>query len=392
MHWNIAGKRARRSINSPGRAMALEAFALGVSCRRFKPHLFMVLVQTASALLYFITEAAFNNGLNTHVYVTYRHIVGGIVVLPFAYFLERKVRPKLTFALFVEIFLLSLLGVGLTVNMYFASMRYTSPAFVSATINTIPSLTFILSVIFRLEDLDVRDSHGLAKVIGTAFSLIGAMSLTLYRGKEIRCPWNSPIHLTRSTFHKDWIKGSVLCVASCIAWSIWFTAQGFLLKRYPAQLSLTAWVNFVGAAQSAVFTAIAIRREPGAWSCTSLIDLGAIFFAGILSSGLNTSMLIWCTKEKGPVFVTMFCPLQTLLVVVFAYFILSERLYMGSFVGGVTIIMGLYLLLWGKGGDQELCIKSQEPSHSSCDYQNESKMKIVTAPDKDGPQSTLNKL
>lgn len=56
---------------------------------KFKPHLFMVLVQVALVLLYFLVEISFKNGMNPHVFVTYRHAVGGIVVLPFAYFLER---------------------------------------------------------------------------------------------------------------------------------------------------------------------------------------------------------------------------------------------------------------------------------------------------------------
>jgi len=56
---------------------------------KFKPHLFMVLVQVALVLQYFLVEASFNNGMDPHVFVTYRHAIGGIVVLPFAYFLER---------------------------------------------------------------------------------------------------------------------------------------------------------------------------------------------------------------------------------------------------------------------------------------------------------------
>ncbi|KAM0988792.1 hypothetical protein FF1_012808 [Malus domestica] len=77
-----------------------------------------------------------------HVYITYRHIASALVMFPFAYVLERKERPKLTFALFLEPFVLSLLGIGLTLNMYFASLRYTSPTFLASIINTIASLTF----------------------------------------------------------------------------------------------------------------------------------------------------------------------------------------------------------------------------------------------------------
>lgn len=58
---------------------------------RFKPHILMLLVQTGYTFLYFITEASFHHGLNTYVYITYRHFVATLVFLPFAYFLERYI-------------------------------------------------------------------------------------------------------------------------------------------------------------------------------------------------------------------------------------------------------------------------------------------------------------
>ncbi|KAL8138937.1 hypothetical protein V2J09_004938 [Rumex salicifolius] len=361
--------------------MVLQAMEIGANFKKMKPHLLLIVVQIASAILYFLTEAVFNHGMNPHVYVTYRHLVGGLAVLPFAYFLERKTRPKLTLRMFAELFLFALLGVGLAINMYFASLKYTSPTFVSAVINTIPSLTFMLSVIFRIESLDVRDPHGLGKIIGSIVSLAGVMMLTLYRGEQVKSIWSSPFHLSKSSFHPDWIEGSILCVASCVCWSIWFTMQGFLLSRYPAQLSLTTWANFLGAAQSAVFAAFVTRHEPDSWSLKSNISITAILFGGLVSSGLNTVMIIWCTKEKGPVFVTMFCPLQTVLVVVFAYFILSESLYMGSIVGGFTIIIGLYLFLWGKAGDKEGSVKIKEESLPKFNQQNEFKLHTIAVTD-----------
>lgn len=57
--------------------------------KRFKPHLLMVLAQLGYTFLYLITEASFAHGMNPHVYITYRHIVAGFAILPFAYFLER---------------------------------------------------------------------------------------------------------------------------------------------------------------------------------------------------------------------------------------------------------------------------------------------------------------
>lgn len=57
--------------------------------RKYKAHLLMTLAQMGYTILYFITEAAFNRGLNPYIYITYRHILAAVVVGPFAYFLER---------------------------------------------------------------------------------------------------------------------------------------------------------------------------------------------------------------------------------------------------------------------------------------------------------------
>lgn len=80
---------------------ALEVRPLRVICGRFKPHLLMVLVHTSYTILYFMAEAAFNKGLNPHVMVTYRHAIGGLVIFPFAYVLERY----LSLALYISVYL-----------------------------------------------------------------------------------------------------------------------------------------------------------------------------------------------------------------------------------------------------------------------------------------------
>ncbi|PKI68304.1 hypothetical protein CRG98_011299 [Punica granatum] len=324
--------------------------------RKFKPHLLMVLAQVGYTFLYFITEASFDHGMNPHVYITYRHIVAGFVMLPFACFLERKIRPQLTLLLFLEIFVLSLLGVGLTLNMYFASLKYTSPTFVASMVNTIASLTFVIAVALRLEAVDLRNPRGMAKVVGTLVSLAGVMTMTLYQGSIVRNLGPPLIQVNSSgsstnDVHGSWVKGSILTVASCITWSIWYIMQAYTLKRYPAQLSLTTWMSFVGGAQSAAF-AVFIKHKPADWAIGFNIDLWSTLYGGVVVSGLIIFIQLWCTEKKGPVFVTIFNPLGTILVAVLAYFILDEKLCTGSIIGAAIVIVGLYLLLWGKEDQQ----------------------------------------
>nr|CAD1835807.1 unnamed protein product [Ananas comosus var. bracteatus] len=170
-------------------------------------------------------EASFNRGLNPHVYTTYRHLVAGLVMFPFAYFLEKKLRPKLTWALFLEIQILSLLGISLTLNMYFASLRYTSPTFVASMVNTVASMTFVIAIFLRLEHLDAKSLRGMAKIVGTAVSLAGVTTMTLYKGPTVRNLWRGLIHIQGGVIHEEWVKGATLIVASCITWSMLYIMQ-----------------------------------------------------------------------------------------------------------------------------------------------------------------------
>ncbi|XP_052881925.1 WAT1-related protein At4g08300-like isoform X2 [Gossypium arboreum] len=355
--------------------------------RRFKPHILMVLSQFGYTFLYIFTEACFNHGMNPHVHITYRHVVAGIVMFPFAYFLERKKRPKLTFALFLEIFVLSILGVSLTLNMYFVSLRYTSPTFLAALVNTIASLTFIIAVVFRLEVVNLRNPRGIAKVVGTFVSLVGVTTMTLYKGPAVKNLGPPLVQIQgKSPIHENWLKGSILIVASCLTWSILYIMQAFTLKRYPAPLSLTTWMSFVGAAQSAVFTVI-VNHKPASWKMGFNIDFWATLYAGVVCSGLIIFIQLWCTEVKGPVFVTMFNPLSTLLVALLGYFVLGERLYMGSILGGAIVIIGLYLVLWGKDRDQEAQIGTAELPYLAYDHKNDTKAHKILSVEREAPPS-----
>ncbi|RCV44290.1 hypothetical protein SETIT_9G361300v2 [Setaria italica] len=338
---------------------------------RYAPHALMVLAQVFFTLLYFVTEAAFNRGLNPYVYVTYRHLLAACVLWPFAYFYEKTLRPKMTLMLFLEIFVLSLLGGSLTLNMYFSSMKYTSPTFVTSMVNAVASITFVIAIILRMEIVNVRSLRGLAKIAGAMVSFAGVTTISLYKGAAIRSLWKAPIHMHGSgvaVAHESWVKGSLLAVASCICWSICFILQASSVKRYPAKLSLTAWISMVGGMQAAVFAAF-MQRNLEDWLIGFGLKFWCIVYTGIACNGLTVFIQLWCNKKKGPVFVTMFNPLLTVMVTTVAYFIFGENLYVGSIIGGVLVILGLYMLLWGKDRDQEHKATKEQDSGLDCEKQ-----------------------
>lgn len=53
---------------------------------------------------------------------------------------------------------------------------------------------------------------------------------------------------------------------------------------------------------------------------------------GIISSGIVIALQTWCIQKGGPVFVSIFQPLQTALVAVMAYIILGDKLHTGGYI------------------------------------------------------------
>ncbi|KAL8037262.1 hypothetical protein ABFX02_11G028800 [Erythranthe guttata] len=63
----------------------------------------------------------------------------------------------------------------------------------------------------------------------------------------------------------------------------------------------------------------------------------------------------------------MFNPLCTVIVTVFACVFVHEELYTGSLLGGLAVIIGLYVVLWGKAKDHEDVISEDQSSQLASD-------------------------
>ncbi|GFS33372.1 nodulin MtN21 /EamA-like transporter family protein [Actinidia rufa] len=321
-----------------------------------KPYFAMISLQFGYAGMNIITKVSLNQGMSHYVLVVYRHAIATAVIAPFALFLERKARPKITFPIFMQIFVLALLGPVIDQNFYYAGLKYTSPTFSCAMSNMLPAMTFVMAVIFRMEKIDMKKIIYQVKIVGTFVTVGGAMLMTLYKGPVMEMVWSSHIHPRKSyvtdttgTTDKDWLKGSIFLIIATFAWASLFILQKAALKTYEKhQLTLTTLVCFMGTLQAIAVT-FAIERKPSAWSIGwDMMNLLAAAYAGIVTSSISYYVQGLVMKTKGPVFATAFSPLMMIIVAIMGSFILAEKIYLGSVVGSVLIISGLYSVLWGK--------------------------------------------
>lgn len=265
----------------------------------------------------------------------------------------------MTLSVFLKIMLLAQLEPVLDQILYYTGMKYTTATFAIAMCNILPALTFFMAWVFSLEKVNIKKLHSKAKIIGTLVTVGGAMVMTLVNGPPIPLPWTnaSSVHhpLPTTTVSKDHhLKGAIMITAGCFCWASFYILQAVTLKKYPAQLSLTTLICMMGALQGTVMTLIIEKDKPGIWSIKWDTKLFATLYSGIVRSGASYYISGLVMKEKGPFFVTAFNPLGMVIVVIVSSFTLGEQMDLGRVIGALVIVLGLYLIIWGKSKDTSL--------------------------------------
>ncbi|CAN4108041.1 unnamed protein product [Withania somnifera] len=323
-----------------------------------RPLLLMVMGQMILAGMNIVFKLATSDGMSSTILIFYRSLFASVFMVPLAFFIERGKRLKLTKIVLLQAFLCGLLGGSVGQNMYVQSLIYTSPTFVSAMFNLIPAMTFVVAIILRLEKLGWSSSAGKAKVLGTIVCIGGAMLLTLYKGPAINMG-STNINLVHSPKHKGENKpllGAFLALAGCICYAFMLIVQAKAAKRYPCPYSFTALLNVMAAIQCFV-VALVVERDWNEWKLGWNIRLVASAYTGIFVSGVMFTIIAWVVRMKGPVYVSVFNPLMLVMVAITGYLFLGEKLFLGSILGSIVIVCGLYVVLWGK--DKEIKKVSQ---------------------------------
>ncbi|XP_010268214.1 PREDICTED: WAT1-related protein At3g30340-like isoform X2 [Nelumbo nucifera] len=300
------------------------ASSLKNGATKIAPHAAMILVQLIAASYIVLSKVILVDGISSSVYLVYQFILATIFMAVLAFFLERITIPQ---------------------NLVVGCLYFISSTIEASVFNLVPVFTYILSVISRQEALELNTWWGRGKIFGTLLSVSGALTLMLWRG--------SSVSLLTSTLG-DWLLGLFMVLFGILSYSAWILMLRPMMEIYPAEFSLTAIMFFFGTLQTSVVAAI-LSREASDWKLKWDLELLSIVFGGVLNSGLAYLLLTWGASIKGPIFVAAFTPLTFVFAAIMET-TLGSTLYLGSIVGSIVIVLGLYIYLWSK---------SKEEAHSS---------------------------
>ncbi|TKY74287.1 WAT1-related protein [Spatholobus suberectus] len=318
---------------------------LGLLFNNAKPYLLMIGLQFGMAGNYIFGKDVLNRGMSRFVFIVYRNAMATIALAPFAFFIERIITLLITWLILTRpVFNQSFTYLG---------MKYTSASFASTIVNAVPSITFLLAVIVRLERLEFKEVRSQAKVIGTLVTFGGALLMAIYKG-----PAFDLFHSGSTTHHENGspsshnhqTSGAIYILMGCVALSSFYILQSITVKRYPAELSLATLICLAGTAETTAVALVA-ERHSRAWAVGWDYRLYAPLFTGLVSSGIAYYVQGLVMKLRGPVFATAFNPLCMIVVAGLASLILGEQLHLGSIIGGIIIALGLYSVVWGKATD-----------------------------------------
>ncbi|KAG7653918.1 EamA domain [Arabidopsis suecica] len=323
---------------------------------KWPPIIVMLISQVAMGSVNALVKKALDVGVNHMIVGAYRMAISSFILAPIAYILERKIIPEITFRLLVDHFISGLLGASLMQFFYLLGLSYTSATVACALVSLMPAITFAFALIFRTEKIkSLKTQAGMIKVMGTLICISGALFLTFYKGPHIS---NSHSHQEALSHNKsdhntkNWLLGCLYLTIGTVLISLWILFQGTLSIKYPCKFSSTCLMSIFAAFQCALLS-LYKSRDVKDWIIDDRFVIGVIVYAGVIGQAMSTVSVTWGVKQLGAVFVSAIMPIALISATLFDFLILHTPLYLGSLIGSVGTIIGLYVFLWCKNKEME---------------------------------------
>ena len=114
-------------------------------------------------------------------------------------------------------------------NFVFLGMVYTSASYTAAITNSVPSITFLMAFIMRLEKVRMKERRSQAKVFGTLITFGSAVFMALYKGPAVNIFGNTSFHNSHSnstnSSSQRWILGTLFLLIACVAFATFYILQ-----------------------------------------------------------------------------------------------------------------------------------------------------------------------
>ncbi|MFQ6669086.1 hypothetical protein Gotur_034477 [Gossypium turneri] len=211
-----------------------------------------------------------------------------------------------------------------------------------------------------MEKLDLGIKSSQAKSLGTLVSITGAFVVTLYKGLPLT---TSPrkysfLHQVLGIPHSNWIIGGFFLASHSVIFAIILNVQTWIIRRYPAEMLVTLICSIIVAILSSVVS-LMVEKDPNAWKIGFNMELIATVYTAAFAVAFRSVVHKWALRKKGPIYVSMFKPLEMVIALAMGIAFLGDKLYLGSLLGAAIIAIGFYAVIWGQAQEEKMVHDAQ---------------------------------
>ncbi|KAI4974035.1 hypothetical protein ZWY2020_041816 [Hordeum vulgare] len=311
----------------------------------------MVLVQLFITGMILLSKVSIGGGMFIFALLAYRSLFGAAFILPLALIFERGKWREMSWQATGWIFLNAFIGYAVPMSLYYYGLSDTTPTYAVIFLNIIPLVTFILSLVFRMETLQIWSIAGSMKIVAVVLSVGGTMLISLYKGKTLHL-WDPVLKHHHEGQHtigvaRNHLRGTIFLVGSSITLACWYLIQSKVMKVYPYKYWSSMVTCLVGGFQTAL-VGIILSRDKSAWKLGWDLNLLTIFYSGALATAGKYSLNSWVVAKRGPAYPPMFSPLSVVFTVLLDSIFIGDEITAGSLFGTTVVIVGLYIFLSAK--------------------------------------------
>jgi drug/metabolite transporter (DMT)-like permease len=246
----------------------------------------------------------------------------GVLILFLAVWQAHLVRTVRGRDLFL-VALLGAIGVAIHQGLQVTGLELTSASSMAWLVALNPVFTAILAWMF------LSEVFGPLKILGLAIAFLGAIAVV------------TEGTLSPETLHLPSTTGDMLALASALNWAVFSVASKPLLGRLPPKLMM-AYVMLIGWLMVLPFWGVGHGwNEISHLTATGWVAIG---FLGVFCSGVAYIFWYDALAEIDASQAAAFIYIEPLVTVVVAAMVLSEAFTLATILGGLTILVGVYLV------------------------------------------------
>ncbi|XP_071704709.1 WAT1-related protein At4g15540-like [Rutidosis leptorrhynchoides] len=317
----------------------------------------MVAAQVIQVLHMMVSKSAIVDGISNYSFIFYINLLASLILFPLSRIFNRSPdRPKLSFIVVCGFFILGLLGFFAQV-FGFSGISYSSATLPTTLLNLTPGFTFLLAILCRMETININSFSTRAKFIGTVVTISGAIIITLYKGLPILSP---PLksEISKHIQPSNSVLGGIFLFITCVFSSVYVILQAFVLKKYLALMIVIFIYCFMCSVLSGA-TSLIVKDDLSSFSLQPKKRMLYVLYSGIFGSAFNVTVLSWYVQRKGPLFVAMFQPVGIVISTFICVIFLGNGFYVGSLLGSIVVVIGFYMVMWGKAAEENSVLVSK---------------------------------